>query len=153
MKAFGFAAHQPITGLECLTERSLDVPTVPGVDLLIEVRAVSINPLDLRVTRGLTGQTLTEPRILGWDGSGVVVAVGDQVTGFQVGDEVYWAGEFDRPGSYSQFQRVDHRLVALKPRSFCGWKRQPCRWWPSRRGRGSLNAWKFRSRTGARPSW
>lgn len=120
MKAFGFAAHQPITGPESLTELSVEVPTPSSNDLLIEVKAVSVNPLDLRVTRGLTGQTLTEPRILGWDGSGVIVALGDQVTGFQVGDEVYWAGEFDRPGSYSQFQRVDHRLVALKPRSFCG---------------------------------
>ncbi|XCM83980.1 zinc-binding alcohol dehydrogenase family protein [Kitasatospora sp. HUAS MG31] len=56
-----------------------------------------------------------EPRVLGWDAAGTVVAVGGQVELFAVGDEVYYAGALDRPGVNAEFHAVDERLVARKP--------------------------------------
>ncbi len=55
--------------------------------------------------------------MLGWDAVGVVKAVGDAVTLFTPGDEVWYAGALGRPGSNSELQLVDERIVALKPRS------------------------------------
>ncbi len=58
-----------------------------------------------------------EPRVLGWDAAGVVVAVGTDGELFSVGDEVYYAGALDRPGANSRYHAVDERLVARKPRN------------------------------------
>jgi len=57
------------------------------------------------------------PRILGWDAVGVVADVGDAVTLFKPGDTVWYAGALTRPGSNSEYQLVDERIVALKPAS------------------------------------
>jgi NADPH:quinone reductase len=98
-----------------------DVPTpTPGPrDLLVRVAAVSINPVDAKV-RG--GGPAGEPvpggvKIFGWDASGVVEAVGSEVSLFQAGDEVYFAGDIGRPGSYAEFVAVDERIVGRKPAS------------------------------------
>jgi NADPH:quinone reductase len=58
-----------------------------------------------------------KPRVLGWDAAGVVVDKGSAVSGFAVGDEVYYAGELERPGSNAEYQAVDERLVGRKPKS------------------------------------
>lgn len=84
-------------------------------DLLVEVKAVSINPVDTKVHAGLRKNGLAEPRVLGWDASGVVLAIGERVSGFQVGDEVWYAGDITRPGSNSSHQLIDARIVAHKP--------------------------------------
>lgn len=89
-------------------------------DLLVNVRATSINPVDTKVHAGLRDGGLTQPRILGWDASGVVLAVGGAVTGFQAGDEVWYAGDITRPGSNSTHQLVDARIAAHKPATL-GW--------------------------------
>ncbi|GGG17748.1 NADPH:quinone reductase [Rhodococcoides trifolii] len=86
------------------------VPEPTGHDLLVEVRAVSVNPVDVKVRAGLD-----EPRVLGFDAAGVVVAVGPDVTGRAVGDEVYYAGSIDRDGSNARYQLVDERIVGRKP--------------------------------------
>ena len=94
----------------------MDVPTPPapaGHDLLVEVKAVSVNPVDVKVRAG--GSADAGDRILGWDASGTVVAVGDDVTLFQPRDEVFYAGSLDRPGSYAQYLLVDERIVGRKP--------------------------------------
>jgi len=80
--------------------------------VLVEVRAVSVNPVDTKIRRGVA---VTEPRVLGWDASGIVRAVGPEVTLFKEGDEVFYAGSLLRPGSNSQFQAVDERIVGRKP--------------------------------------
>ncbi|MGU3432128.1 zinc-binding alcohol dehydrogenase family protein [Actinomycetes bacterium M1A6_2h] len=85
-------------------------PEPTGYDLLVEVRAVSINPVDVKVRAGLT-----EPRVLGFDAAGVVTAVGPDVTGRSVGDEVYYAGSIARDGSNANSQLVDERIVGRKP--------------------------------------
>lgn len=87
-----------------------------GRDLLVAVHAVAVNPVDTKV-RAPKDKVEDAPRVLGWDASGVVQAVGPDVTLFKVGDEVYYAGDITRPGSNAEFQLVDERIVGHKPRS------------------------------------
>lgn len=93
------------------------MPQPGDYDLLVEVKAVSINPVDTKVHQGIQKKGLQEPRILGWDASGVVKSTGSKVTGFNAGDEVYYAGDITRPGSNTTHQLVDARIVGRKPQS------------------------------------
>jgi len=113
MKAIVYTQHGlPIDDPQALFETELPMP-VPGPhDLLVEVRAVSVNPVDTKIRRGVA---VDAPRVLGWDASGIVRAVGAEVTLFAPGDEVFYAGDLTRPGSNSQFQTVDQRIVGRKP--------------------------------------
>jgi zinc-binding alcohol dehydrogenase family protein len=115
MKAITFTQHAlPIDNPQALIDISLPMPTPGPRDLLVEVRAVSVNPVDTKVRAG----TFTkEPKILGWDATGIVREVGSEVTLFQPGDEVFYAGAIARTGSYSEFHLVDERIVGHKPRS------------------------------------
>ena len=115
MKAISFTQHAlPIEDPQSLQDIETAAP-VPGPrDLLVEVRAVSVNPVDTKVRAG----TFTkEPKILGWDAAGIVREVGADVTLFQPGDEVFYAGSIARTGSYSELHLVDERIVGHKPRS------------------------------------
>ena len=115
MKAIVYTQHGlPIDDPQALVERELPMPEAGPHDVLVEVRAVSVNPVDTKIRRGVA---VTEPRVLGWDASGVVRAVGADVTLFAPGDEVFYAGSLVRPGSNSQFQAVDERIVGRKPRT------------------------------------
>jgi zinc-binding alcohol dehydrogenase family protein len=115
MKAISFTQHAlPIDNPQALIDISLPRPTPGPRDLLVEVRAVSVNPVDTKVRAG----TFTkEPKILGWDATGIVREVGAEVTLFQPGDEVFYAGSIARTGSYSEFHLVDERIVGHKPHS------------------------------------
>nr|WP_322941611.1 zinc-binding alcohol dehydrogenase family protein [Pseudomonas sp. s4] len=115
MKAISFTQHAlPIDNPQALIDISLPRPTPGPRDLLVEVRAVSVNPVDTKVRAG----TFTkEPKILGWDATGIVREVGAEVTLFQPGDEVFYAGSIARSGSYSEFHLVDERIVGYKPHS------------------------------------
>lgn len=115
MKAITFTQHAlPIDDPQALIDTDLPVPMPGPRDLLVEVRAVSVNPVDTKVRAG----TFTkEPKILGWDAAGIVREVGSEVTLFQPGDEVFYAGSIARSGSYSEFHLVDERIVGHKPRS------------------------------------
>lgn len=115
MKAISFTQHAlPIDNPQALIDISLPLPTPGPRDLLVEVRAVSVNPVDTKVRAG----TFTkEPKILGWDATGIVREVGAEVTLFQPGDEVFYAGSIARTGSYSEFHLVDERIVGHKPHS------------------------------------
>lgn len=88
------------------------------MDLLVRVRAVGVNPVDTKIRASL-GATIHEtPRIFGWDAAGTVEAMGNEVAGFSIGDEVFYAGDLTRPGCNAEFQAVDFRLVSLKPSSW-----------------------------------
>ena len=115
MKAVGLTEYLPIGDRNSLQDIEIDRPVAEGNDLLVEVRAISVNPVDTKV-RGSQSQPEAKPRILGWDAAGVVIEVGDRVTGFKPGDEVYYAGDITRPGSNSEFQLVDYRIVGHKPK-------------------------------------
>ncbi|KIS45054.1 zinc-binding alcohol dehydrogenase family protein [Kosakonia radicincitans] len=115
MKAIAITrAAQGSSNLDYLSDIELPQPQASGHDLLVEVKAVSVNPVDTKVRAGFNADT---PRVLGWDAVGVVKAVGQAVTLFQPGDEVWYAGALTRPGSNSEYQLVDERIVAHKPKT------------------------------------
>lgn len=98
--------------------REIDTPRpTPGAnDLLVAVKAVSVNPVDTKVRSGNV-PVPDNVTTLGWDVAGIVVAVGSNVALFTVGQEVFYAGTFTRPGANAEFHLVDERLVGIKPRS------------------------------------
>ncbi len=114
MKAVALTHYLPVEDPNAFLDVDLAMPTAGGRNLLVAVRAVSVNPVDTKV-RSPKDQVEETPRVLGWDASGVVEAVGPDVTLFQPGDEVYYAGDITRPGSNSEFQLVDERIVGRKP--------------------------------------
>lgn len=112
MRAIGY--HQA-GGPDVLTDLELPEPTPGPRDLLVQVLAVSVNPVDTKVrTRGAPADG---PGVLGWDVAGVVQAVGSEVTLFAPGDEVFYAGSIVRPGANSELHVVDERIVGPKPSS------------------------------------
>lgn len=116
MKAVTFFKSSPISEPDSLVDVAMERPS-PGLrDLLVEVRAISVNPVDAKVRGGGGPRGQTDPnKLLGWDAAGIVKAVGREVTLFAPGDEVYYAGSIDRSGAYAEFQLVDERIVARKP--------------------------------------
>ncbi|MEM7811086.1 MAG: zinc-binding alcohol dehydrogenase family protein [Planctomycetota bacterium] len=115
MKTIAYTRSLPVDDPACLVDVELPEP-VPGPrDLLVDVRAVSVNPVDVKV-RGRKDPG-GEPAVLGYDASGVVVAVGPEVTLFAPGDEVFYAGAIDRPGTNAERHVVDERIAGRKPRS------------------------------------
>lgn len=115
MKAVGFSEYLPADVQDALVAFEAPKPTPGPRDLLVAVKAVSINPVDTKVRRN--GVPESGHRILGYDASGVVEAVGDEVTLFQPGDEVFYAGDIGRPGTNAEFHLVDERIVGPKPRT------------------------------------
>jgi NADPH:quinone reductase len=116
MKAIALTQYLPSDHPHCFIEASLPTPTPAPRDLLVKVNATSINPVDTKV-RAPKAKVETTPRVLGWDAVGEVVAVGSEVTLFKAGDRVWYAGDISRPGSNSELQLVDERIVALAPTS------------------------------------
>ncbi|MBC7941406.1 MAG: zinc-binding alcohol dehydrogenase family protein [Chitinophagaceae bacterium] len=116
MKSVALIRYLPISDPESLIDVDLPDPEARGRDLLVEVRAVAVNPVDTKI-RAPKSQVEVSPRVLGWDASGVVRAVGPDVTLFTPGDAVYYAGDITRPGCNAEFQLVDERIVGLKPKS------------------------------------
>lgn len=116
MKAIGLYQYLPIEDEQSLVDIQVDCPEPGKKDLLVAVRAISVNPVDAKI-RSPKDQTETIPRILGWDAAGEVISVGDQVEHYAVGDKVFYAGDITRAGSNSEFQLVDERLAGKKPAS------------------------------------
>jgi zinc-binding alcohol dehydrogenase family protein len=117
MKAVALTHYLPVDHAESLFDTELPTPAYGANDLLVEVKAVSVNPLDNRVRRP-KDKVEPQPRVLGWDAAGVVVAVGSEVSLFRPGDRVYYAGELGRQGSNSELQAVDQHLVGGMPATF-----------------------------------
>jgi zinc-binding alcohol dehydrogenase family protein len=116
MKSVGYYSPLPVTEDRSLVDLDLPEPTPLGHDLLVTVKAISVNPVDVKVRAG-TKPPAGEAKILGWDAAGVVEAVGPSVTLFEPGDEVFYAGALDRPGSNSELHIVDERIAGRKPAS------------------------------------
>ena len=114
MKAVGLYRYLPIDDPESFLDLEIDTPVAGGRDLLIEVKAISVNPVD---TKRRAPKDLVEkaPKVLGWDVAGVVKAAGPEASLFKPGDAVYYAGSMARPGCNSEFHLVDERIVGRKP--------------------------------------
>jgi NADPH:quinone reductase len=98
----------------------LPTPVAGPRQVLVRIAASGINPLDLKIRMGLAGHAQTKlPAILGIDMAGTVEAVGEGVTGFRPGDEVYGmtGGIAGVPGSLAEYAAVDAALLALKPKN------------------------------------
>ncbi|WNH54036.1 zinc-binding alcohol dehydrogenase family protein [Stenotrophomonas oahuensis] len=115
MKAIAYTQHGlPVTDPAALIDLDLPLPTPGPRDLRVQVRAISVNPVDTKVRRNAA---VSEPRVIGWDAVGIVDAVGSEVSLFQPGDAVFYAGDINRPGSNAEYQLVDERIVGRKPAS------------------------------------
>ncbi|MDR7096642.1 zinc-binding alcohol dehydrogenase family protein [Hydrogenophaga laconesensis] len=117
MKAVGYQKPQLIDQPEALLDITLPEPVATGRDLLVEVKAVSVNPVDTKVRRSALPADGQTHKVLGWDASGIVKAVGPDVTLFQPGDRVWYAGSIARAGTNSERHLVDERIVGHMPRS------------------------------------
>ena len=115
MKAIGYQDAGPISEADALIEFATETPQPGPNDLLVDVRGISVNPVDVKLRAN--AQPDDGPRILGFDAAGVVQAVGSAVTRFRPGDEVFYAGDVTRPGTNAQLHLVDERIVGRKPTS------------------------------------
>jgi NADPH2:quinone reductase len=116
MKAVGYRQSLPISEPDSLLDLDLPVP-VPGPrDLLVAVKAISVNPVDVK-TRMRSAPEAGGVKILGWDAVGVVEATGKDVTLFKTGDAVFYAGSIARSGTNAEFHVIDERIVGRKPKT------------------------------------
>ncbi len=114
MKAVGYHESLPITEARSLLDMELPDPRPAGRDLLVQIRAISVNPVDTKMRMRSTPAPGVAG-VLGWDACGVVVECGVEATLFQPGDEVWYAGSIARPGTNSELHLVDERIVGHKP--------------------------------------
>lgn len=118
MKAIGFKTSLPISDPNSFVEFEIEKPSPKGHELLVKITAIAVNPVDFKIRQNSAKDTILEqPKIIGWDATGVVEAVGENVTLFKVDDEVYYAGDITKPGCNAEFQVVDERIVGKKPKS------------------------------------
>lgn len=116
MRAVAYQTPLAIDQPSALMDVELPPPVARGRDLLVEIKAISVNPVDTKIRKSVQPEA-GQYKVLGWDAAGVVVAAGAEVSQFKVGDEVFYAGDLTRAGSNSQLHLVDERLVGLKPRT------------------------------------
>ncbi|WP_295618937.1 zinc-binding alcohol dehydrogenase family protein [Chamaesiphon sp. GL140_3_metabinner_50] len=116
MRAIGFEQPGDIDRDTALVDIELPIPTPTGRDILVEVKAVSVNPVDVKVRRSVQPKS-SQWKVLGWDAAGVVSAVGSDVTLFKPGDAVFYAGAISRPGTNAEYHLVDERIVGMKPKT------------------------------------
>ncbi|MCG6965349.1 MAG: zinc-binding alcohol dehydrogenase family protein [Chromatiaceae bacterium] len=116
MKAVAYHESLPITEAHSLLDVELPDPSPLARDLLVQVKAISVNPVDTKMRmRSTPGPG--ESFVLGWDACGVVVECGPEATLFKPGDEVWYAGSIVRPGCNAELHLVDERIAGPKPRS------------------------------------
>lgn len=111
MKAFGVTDNK----IDSFVEFDKTKETATGRDLLVKIEGISINPVDI-ATRKNIADKLSEPKILGYDGYGVVEETGSEVENFKIGDKVFFAGDYTRDGSNQEYEIIDERIVAHAPK-------------------------------------
>jgi len=116
MKAVGYKKPSPIDDPKSLLDVEVPVPQATGRDLLVEIKAVSVNPVDVKV-RASVEPDRDEYKILGWDAAGVVKEAGPETFLFKPGDAVYYAGSIARSGTNAEFHLVDERIWARNRRA------------------------------------
>jgi zinc-binding alcohol dehydrogenase family protein len=116
MRAVGYTHSLPVDDPRVLTDLDIEKPAPQGRDLLVEIKAVSVNPVDTKVRKRVDPKG-GAPKILGYDAAGIVAAVGADATLFQPGDHVFYAGSIVRSGTNAEFHLVDERIVGRKPKT------------------------------------
>ena len=116
MKAVGYEEAGSIDRADALVDVDIDKPKASGHDILVEIKAISVNPVDYKIRQNRDPEN-SEYAIIGWDAAGVVQEVGEQVTLFKPGDKVFYAGDLTRSGTNAEFQLVDERIVGKMPDS------------------------------------
>jgi zinc-binding alcohol dehydrogenase family protein len=116
MKAIAYQHAGPISNANSLQDVELPAPQPGPRDLLVDVKAVAVNPVDTKVRAGSNPEP-GQWKVLGWDAVGTVRAVGPQVTLFKPGDRVWYAGAIHRAGANAEQHVVDERIVARAPTS------------------------------------
>lgn len=116
MKAIAYYQSLPIVDPAALQDIELPAPQPGPRDLLVQVHAISVNPVDTKVRQNVQPEAGVA-KVLGWDVAGVVKAVGSEVSLFQPGDKVYYAGSIARAGGNSELHVVDERIVGHMPRT------------------------------------
>ncbi len=117
MKAVGYHKSLPVNETNSLVDVTASKPAPDGHDLCVAVKAVSVNPIDTKMRMRAEAKAGEPAKVLGYDASGVVEAVGPRVTLFKPGDEVFYAGSIARSGTNAEFHLVDERIVGSKPKS------------------------------------
>jgi NADPH2:quinone reductase len=103
-------------GPERLEAADMPKPAPAKNQVLVRVRAASVNPVDYKIRCGGDWAQLPKPSILGYDAAGIVEAVGDNVTHLAVGDEVFYSAKiFGRQGTYAEYHVEDADIVGKKP--------------------------------------
>ena len=116
MKAIGYSTAGPIDSEGSFVAFEADLPTLKPRDILVQVKGISMNPVDTKVRTRASAEQGTH-KVIGYDAAGSVIAMGSDVEHFQLGDQVFYAGDITRPGSNAQFQAADERIVGKKPDS------------------------------------
>lgn len=116
MKVVGYTKSLPIEHIDSLQDSELERPVAYGRDLLVQVKAIAVNPVDYKIRQNVTNDDGSF-KVIGWDAVGEVIATGEMVKNFKPGDTVYYAGDLTRPGSNAEYQLVDERIVGFKPKS------------------------------------
>jgi alcohol dehydrogenase len=116
MKAIGVHQYLPTSDPDCFVEFDQATPAPGPRDLLVRIKAVSVNPVDTKVRAGISAEP-GEPRVLGWDAAGIVEQVGNEASLFKPGDAAWYAGSITRPGCNAELQCVDERIAGHKPAS------------------------------------
>jgi len=116
MKAIGYKQSLPITDLASLVDIEISQPKVLAHDLLVRIKAIAVNPVDCKIRQNVAAEE-GKHKVIGWDAVGEVIAIGDSVTHFKIGDSVFYAGDLNRQGCNAEFQLVDERIVGKKPKS------------------------------------
>ena len=103
-------------GTDVFKEMEMPKPEPKGKELLVKVYATSVNPVDYKIRKGLLPTGIKPPQILGFDVSGVIEAIGERVTDFKIGDEVYYLPKiFGWQGAYAEYHLVEEEVVSKKP--------------------------------------
>lgn len=113
MRAVGYSQSLPVDDSKALEDITVDKPNALPNDIIVKVKAIAVNPVDTKIRMRVAPDS--GHKIIGWDAVGEVVSLGDSVTGFEVGDRVWYAGDVSRSGCNAQFQAVDHRIVGKAP--------------------------------------
>lgn len=116
MKAVGYNTPGALSRADALIDVELARPSAKGHDLLVQVQAVSVNPVDTKIRQNRPADG-DGPAILGWDAVGEVVEVGSDASLFKPGDMVWYAGAINRSGTNAEYHLVDERIVGRAPAS------------------------------------